>query len=422
VFGKNEGLPSLQANYGFGLSSLRTRDGRICFSMLTGLAVASPNNISVNELPPPVVIERVRLDGQTIAIPGDRQLLGDEISATNTLKSIHLLEIPPQWHELKIDFSALSFTSPENVRSRYQLEGYDQKWIETSQRSATYSRMPAGDYEFHVIACNNSGVWNQTGAVLHFRVLPFFWQTWWFRLGFVSASAIGLIALVYYVYVRRLRQRLFRLEQETAVQKDRARIAKDLHDDLGANLSQIAMLSELAQTDLAKPAQAHGHIDQIFRTARLLTRSLDEIVWAVNPRNDSLEEFVAHICQFTPELLRTAGIRPRLDMPMDLPPIKLAPNVRHQLYLAFKEALHNVIKHAGATEVQVRLEINAELISLSVEDNGRGFENNHLFKTDGDGLKNLRHRMEEIGGKFEQESAPTHGTRITFIAPANGKI
>ena len=95
--------------------------------------------------------------------------------------------------------------------------------------------------------------------------------------------------------------------------------------------------------------------------------------------------------------------------------------MRHQLYLAFKEALHNVIKHAGATEVRVQLEIDAELISLSVEDNGRGFEANHISQTEGDGLKNLRHRMEEIGGKFEQTSSPTHGTRITFIASAKGK-
>ena len=120
--------------------------------------------------------------------------------------------------------------------------------------------------------------------------------------------------MVYFISVRRFRQELKRLEQEAAVQKDRARIAKDLHDDLGASLSQIAMLSELAQTDLAKPAEARGHIDSIFRTARLLTRSLDEIVWAVNPRNDSLDGFVVHICQLAPELLRTAGIRPRLDM------------------------------------------------------------------------------------------------------------
>ena len=117
----------------------------------------------------------------------------------------------------------------------------------------------------------------------------------------------GVVGVVRYVSFRRLRLRLRRLEQETAVQKERARIAKDLHDDLGAHLSQIAMLSELAQTDFHKPEQAHGHIDLIFRTARSVTRSLDEIVWAVNPRNDSLDRFTAHLCTFAPEFLRAAG-------------------------------------------------------------------------------------------------------------------
>jgi ligand-binding sensor domain-containing protein len=421
VFGKNEGLPSLQANFGFGLPAIRTRDGRICFSMLTGLAVAYPDKIPLNKLPPPVIIERVRVDGQAIVLPGDSQLLGDEINATNFSQASEGLDIPPQHRELKIDFNALSFVSPENVRLRYQLEGYDQKWIETSQRNATYSRMPSGDYQFHVIACNNSGVWNESGSVLRFRVLPFFWQTWWFRLGLVSIFTVSLMLTVYFILVRRLRTKLLRLEQETAMQKDRARIAKDLHDDLGANLSQIAMLSELAQTDLDKPVQAHGHIDQIFRTARLLTRSLDEIVWAINPRNDSLDGFVAHICQFAPEFLRTAGIRPRLDMPMDLPPLKLEPNVRHQMYLALKEALHNVIKHSGATEVWVRLKIYGDTLALTVEDNGRGFETNGKPKAVGNGLMNFRYRMEEIGGKLEQHSEPEKGTCITFIASARGK-
>jgi len=347
--------------------------------------------------------------------------LGNELSLTNVPDLNHSLEIPPQHHELKIDFGALSFASPQNVQLKYQLEGYDQKWIETRQRSVSYSRMPAGNYRFRAIACNSSGVWNDTGAALSFTVLPFFWQTWWFRLGFVSAFTIGLVAVVYYISVRRFRQKLKRLEQEAAVQKDRARIAKDLHDDLGASLSQIAMLSELAQTDLAKPAEARGHIDSIFRTARLLTRSLDEIVWAVNPRNDSLDGFVVHVCQLAPELLRTAGIRPRLDMPMEVPPIKLPPNVRHQLYLALKEALHNVVKHANATEVWVRLEVARNSLILSVQDNGRGFEAGLAAKIGADGLMNLQHRMEEIGGRFEQQSEPDRGTRITFIAPLNGK-
>ena len=421
LFGKNEGLPSLQANFGFGIAAVRTRDGRICFSMLTGLAIVNPQTMQPNQLPPPIVIKRMSVDGRKLRIPGANELLASDPPAAVTRMPEQPLEVPPQHRELKIDFSVLSFKAPQNIRTRYQLEGYDSRWADTVQRSANYSQLPAGKYRFHVTACNDSGVWNEHGATLDFVVRPFYWQTWWFRLGLAGAFTVSLIGMGWYASFRRLRRTLFRLEQESAVQKDRARIAKDLHDDLGAHLSQIAMLSELAQSDLDKPALAHGHLDQIFQAARLITRSLDEIVWAVNPRNDTLDRFVAHVCQFAPEYLRAAGIRSRLDMPIELPPVKLAANVRHHLYLGLKEALHNVIKHAGATEVWLRLELTADTITLVVEDNGRGFKTPSSPGLGADGLVNLRHRMEEIGGELRQESASDRGTRITFIAPLHGK-
>ncbi|HWD18255.1 MAG TPA: two-component regulator propeller domain-containing protein [Verrucomicrobiae bacterium] len=404
LYGKNEGAPSLQANFGFGLAAVRTRDDRICFSMLTGLAVVHPGRIRFNDIPPPVLIERVSLDGRPLAPRGAGPL-----------------DLPQRQRDLKIDFNALSFTAPENVRLRYQLEGYDPKPIETAQRSVTYSRLPIGRYRFHVTACNNSGVWNTAGAALNFVVEPLFWQTWWFRAAVIAACAGLTIAVVRYISFRRLREKLLRLEQESAVQKDRARIAKDLHDDLGAHLSHIAMLSELAQTDFEKPPQARGHLDQIFQTARLLTRSLDEIVWAVNPRNDTLDRFVAHVCQFAPEFLRAAGLRSRLDMPMELPPVELAASVRHQLYLGLKEALHNIVKHARATEVWLRLAVRDGAVIVVIEDDGRGFDAAAAPEPGEDGLINLRHRMEEIGGHFEKQSKPAQGTRLIFTAPIDGK-
>jgi len=420
LFGKNEGLPSLQANFGYWPSAVKMQDGRIGLSMLTGLAVVAPDKVSFNKVPPPVLIESVRVDNQEMDFPGHNQLLESELATSNAVPSKHTLEISPQYRELEIDFDALTFTAPQNVRLRYQLMGYDRQPVETTHRSVTYSQVPPGHYQFRVTACNNSGIWNQTGAAISFIVKPFFWQTWWFRVGASLTFTASLIAIIYYISLRRLHRKLWHLEQESAVQKDRARIAKDLHDDLGAHLSQIAMLSELAQTDLEKPAQARTHIDEIFRTARLITRSLDEIIWEVSPKNDTLDRFVGHVCQFAPEFLRTAGIRCRLDMPMDLPSVQLSANVRHQLYLSFKESLHNIVKHANATEVWLRLAMASNAIIFTVEDNGRGFETNTVPKNGEDGLINLRYRMEEIGGHFEQISKPGSGTRITFTAPING--
>jgi len=150
---------------------------------------------------------------------------------------------------------------------------------------------------------------------------------------------------------------------------------------------------------------------------RQIIKSLDEIVWAVNPRNDSLDRFTAHLCTFAPDFLRAAGISCRLDVPMDLPTALLPANVRHHLYLGFKEALHNVVKHAGATEVWLRLKLDPKQLTLVIEDNGRGFQPGAKAAAGEDGLVNLAQRMSEIGGSFEQQSEPGRGTRTVLIAP-----
>jgi len=146
---------------------------------------------------------------------------------------------------------------------QHRLEGWDDAWSEPKlERNVVLPRLPAGRYEFQVAARNAAGVWNRTGATLRFEVEPFLWQRWWFQLAAVLGFTGVVVAIVRYASYRRLRQRLLRLEQETALQRDRARIAHDLHDDLGANLTQIALLSELAQNDFEKPAAARGHLDR----------------------------------------------------------------------------------------------------------------------------------------------------------------
>ncbi len=418
ILSRSDGLPSEQCMRGFS-AGLKTRSGLLHFSTDRGIVIVDPRHQQTNAFPLAVWLEKVLVDGTVFHSriqPGNHSLTPAGQTARMTRREP--LKIPPGKRRLEFHYTGLSLGAPENVRFRYQLEGLDDHWIEAGrERSAFYSLLPSGQYRFHVTACDNSGIWNEQGAVLGFEVEPFFWQTWWFRLVLIGVLVTSVVAAVRYVSFRRLRLRLRLLEQEAAVEKDRARIAKDLHDDLGAHLSQIAMLSELAQSDFNKPAQARGHIDLIFRTARSVTRSLDEIVWAVNPRNDSLDRFTAHLCTFAPEFLRAAGISCRLDVPLELPTAPLPANVRHHLYLAFKEALHNVLKHAGASEVWLRLKVSPRELTLVIEDNGRGFQRGAGTATGEDGLVNLGQRMSEIGGHFEQHSEPGRGTRTVLVAP-----
>jgi len=400
-FGRDEGLPNLQGSFGYSPGGARSRDGRIWFPTRTGLAVVNPLYAAASQVPPPVLIELLAVDGQ----PATKDPAGRFI-------------LPPAFHRLNVEFTAPTFVAPENVRFRYRLENWDNDWNEGgTRRIATYSRLPAGEYAFSVIACNNAGVWNTNAATMAFSVSPFMWERWPVRLAGLGGFTIGVIALVRYVSFRRLVRRLSRLEHESSLQRERSRIAQDLHDDIGASLNHIALLSELAQKDFEKPLQAREHLDHIFRNARKVVRSLDEIVWTVNPKNYTLDVFVAYLCSYAPEYLHAAGLRCRLDVPLEVPAVPLPSEVGHHLYLAVKETLHNIVKHAGATEVWLRLRLEAGTIALTVEDNGCGFKPGCQRAPGADGLGNLTRRLGEIGGSCQQRSEVGKGAACTFTVP-----
>jgi ligand-binding sensor domain-containing protein/signal transduction histidine kinase len=415
VYGRDEALPNLQASYGFGPGVLRSRDGRIWIPMLTGLAMVRPEHLPADRTPPPVIIERVLMDGQELAVPPAKM---NPLVQSSRSRSSAMLRLPPGHRKLEFEFTALGFIAPENIRFRHRLDGLDEAWVEGgTERAVSYSRLPAGDYRFRVAACNNVGVWTEQDVGLTFAVTPFYWQTWWFRLGVGGLVLAAFGWSIRWFEKRKMRRRMESLERQHAIERERMRIARDLHDEMGANLTQIALLSELAQSDFAKPEQAKGHMDEVFRTAQSLTRSLDGIVWAVNPVNDTLEHFVAHLCTFAPAFLQSAGVSCRLDVPEELPAILLPAGVRHHLHLSIKESLHNIAKHAQATEVWLRLQLTPGNLIVILEDNGRGFQPALDAVPGADGLGNLRQRMKEIGGSIEQRSQSGCGTVTTLIAP-----
>jgi signal transduction histidine kinase/ligand-binding sensor domain-containing protein len=400
-FGRDDGLPNMQGSFGYGPGAARSQDGRLYFPMRTGLAVVNPLRTRSDTVPPPVLIERVAVDGRLALIDDHDRFV-----------------LPSGYHRLDVEFTEPTFVAPENVRFRYRIEGWDEGWNEGgTHRSATYSRLPAGDYTFCVTACNNSGIWNAKQTTFALTVPPSIWERWPVRAAILAVFTFCVIAAVRFVSFRRMASRLARLEQETSLHRERSRIAQDLHDDIGASLTHIALLSELAQNNFDKPTQAKEHIDEIFRSARTVVRSLDEIVWTVNPKNDTLDVFVAYLCTYAPDYLRSANIRCRLDVPLDVPAIPLASEVGHHLYLAAKETLHNIVKHAGATEVWLRLRLGADTMTLTIEDNGCGFDPDGCRAPDADGVGNLNRRLAEIHGKFEQHSEAGKGTVITFTVP-----
>ena len=288
-------------------------------------------------------------------------------------------------------------------------------------REASYTYLPPGEYRFRVQALTETGEGTGEMTSLAITVAPRFWRTSWFLGGTLVVAVGTLVAGVRYLTWRKVQWRLQVLERQRAVERERARIARDLHDDLGASLTQIALLSELANADLAQPELARTHLNQIFATAGGLARQLNEIVWAINPANDTLEQFTSYICKFAQHYLSLVGIRCRLDFPDFVPNYPLPAPERHNLFLATKEALHNIVKHAQAGQVWLRLKLDADVLTLLVEDDGKGCDAEAVSVTlpgvAGDGLSNMKKRMEQIGGRFTKHNRSGGGTTVRLVLP-----
>lgn len=412
TYGKGDGMPTLECSGGFQPASARTADGRFWFPTSKGLVVIDPNDAKANQLPPPVVIENVRVENRSIG---------------RSAGSNAPVLVPAGQQRFEFRYTALTFIAPEKIQFRYRLEGLEPEWVEAgAKRVVNYSYVAPGDYTFRVIACNSDGVWNETGASFAFTVQPHIWQRWWFRVFEILAAATLLVGIVLLISRRRLKLKLERYERQHAIERERSRIAQDIHDNLGASLTRISLLSQSAYSELDNPPQAATQLDRIYSTSRELTRAMDEIVWAVNPQHDTLDSLASYLGKFAQDFVGPLHIRCRLDVPVQLPSWPVTAEVRHNLFLAFKEALHNVVKHAAATEIYISLSTSDNVFTLTLRDNGKGFVPETVLKNratrpdadrfaGGNGLLNMQQRLEKLAGRFEIESEPGKGTTIQFV-------
>jgi signal transduction histidine kinase/ligand-binding sensor domain-containing protein len=395
-YGRHDGLPALEFCDGYQPGCWRGAGGRLWFTTVRGVVWVDPAEMTANSIPPRVLIEELRVDGELVTATDGKLIL------------------PPGRKQFDFRFTALSFDAGDRARFRYRLEGFNSDWEDAeTRRVAQYRNLEPGDYSFQVVACNSQGFWNPTPATIRFQVQPFFYQTWWFKAAAGAAMIGGISLAVRRAVTRKYRRKLSQLQQQHAIERDRARIAKDIHDDIGAGLTQITLLTELARRE---PDQMDAHLEHITHSARQLTRAMDEIVWAVDPQHDTFEGMMDYISAFTEDFLYTAGIRCRLDLPLALPAMRVDAELRYNLFLALKEALNNVVKHAKAAEVWLRLRLEPGSFTLVVEDNGRGMAAAAGPGADriasGSGLVNLRKRLAAVGGRCEIHSAPGRGTRV----------
>ena len=397
TYGKAEGLESIVCGGMATPSVWKTADDRLCFTTTKGLAIIDTRNLRSELSPPLVRVEQFDLDRKPMPLPVSGELI-----------------VPPNHGELEFHYTALDLRAPEKCRFKYKLDDVDPDWIDVgTYRVAHYNNVRPGRYRFHVMACNKDGVWNQQGISISLLLRPHFWQNWWFR-SLAAAALVGAGGgIVRFITRQKVRQKLALLEMQHSLERERARISRDIHDDLGATLTQITLLSELAQREASQPPKVSLYTAQISQTARELVQTFDEIVWAVTPRNDSLPLVTGYILQYAEKFFAGTPLRCRFDSPEEWPDLSLSAETRHHLFLAAKEAMNNVARHSGATQVWVRWKLMDGALQLCIEDNGNGFAAGPRAPF-GNGLANMKKRMEEIGGEFELTSIPGAGTNIRF--------
>jgi signal transduction histidine kinase len=422
VYKQKDGLLGLQASFDTSPNAFRDKDGALFFAMQSGVATLYPDAIADDPLPPKVVLDRVLANGKVVALYG---AIGEALPGTNAASLFELgqagadLHLPSGRRQVEFRFTAPAFTMPESIRFKYQLQGLDKEWIEAgARRSALYSQLAPGHYTFQVIACNRDGVWNEQGASLDVTVPPFWWETAWFRMlaALLLLGSVGGIAR-YWEY-RKMRLKVERAEHKGAVERERARIARDLHDEIGAKLTRLSLLGAMADEDAEeeKWGCSRKAIQEMTGTAREAHRAFDEIVWSVNPRNDTVRSLSHYICKHAGEFFSGTAVTCRCRLPEAMSDQSLLPQHRYQLFLAVKEGLNNILKHACATQVEVAVTLPPGGMCVELADNGRGFDT-ELADRQGNGLRNMVERMKMAGGSLSLTSRPTQGTRLVFTMP-----
>ena len=404
VYDESEGLSTRGLTGGSQAGIGRTPDGLLWFATDRGLARIDPR-ISPPAAPlPPVIIETIRIDGS-------------EVPATRTGVSLSL-ELEPGARRVEIDYTGLSLTAPHRSLFRYKLDGADENWsVAGTRRTAYFSYLRPGSYTFRVQSYSAEGS-GGPDAVLNLNLKPHFWETGWFT-SLAVALTLGIVAgTVFWVSRTRYRRKLEKIEQLQAIERDRTRIAHDIHDEIGSGLTQLSILSHWSPAGDTKDPETTERLREIEGTVREMTAAIDEIVWAVNPRHDSLESVVSYFAGVVQDFARRVGLQCQLNVPFDLDHLEITAERRHDLYLVLKEALNNVAKHAAASEVTFSVRSDADGFVFRLEDNGHGFpkaaDQPKPLAPDGVGLESMRQRITKLGGSLNCTNRAEGGAVVVF--------
>ncbi len=380
--------------------STRLADGQLLFPDYEGIAMLNPRNVRTRSLTPTVLVESVKAEGKQLAPARD----GEYRVSSNARR-------------FEFDYTAPDLALAQHLRFRYKLEGLDHDWVEAgAQNVAYYSQLKPGPYKFLVMVGGSDGAWHGPGRALNFHVVPRLWELRWIQV-LASALLIGLlVGGIAWAQRRKLRLKVERLEMQQALENERRRIARDLHDELGARLTATALQGELALQNVTIHDSARSEMSLITRRVRQLIGAVDEVVWTTDPQNDSLSNVVAFLCDHVEQFLAPTGIGYRLEVTQDLPVLSLAAQTRRNLLMAVKEALNNGVRHAGAKTIKLSIRVEPGRLIVEISDDGHGFELAEA-RAGGKGLSNIKGRMQLIKGQAEIKSSVGDGTTVVLSIP-----
>jgi signal transduction histidine kinase/ligand-binding sensor domain-containing protein len=396
VFDSADGVRSLEDPFGYTPHVAKSLDGRLWFLPSDGASIIDPRHIPFNKRRPPVQIETVKVNGKDVPAAE-----GMALSHRN--------------NDLEIHYTALSLAIPERVRFRYMLEGKDADWQDAgTNRQAFYGGLAPREYRFRVKACNNDGVWNEAGAVWNFSIVPAYYQTLWFR-GLCVLAAAGLTWLLYRLRLRQMSARLDLLYNERL--GERARIARDLHDSLLQSLAGVSLqLHGIKKQAATAPEKTVSLIDHVREQVDLSFKEVRMKVWNLRSPGYEGQGVAATLREFTERI--GVATTARCGFTVSGPARPCPPEVEEELLRMAQEAINNAGKHAQANEIHIALEYGLSSLTLSIADDGCGFDLEEGYRKSGHwGLKNMQERAAQIRGKCTITTAVGQGTRIEISVP-----
>ena len=402
-----DGLQSNEYNTG---AFYQSKSGELFFGGVNGFNYFYPSNITINPHTPKIQLTEFKIFDEVINL--DTSIL---------LKKY--IELPYNKNTISFEFSALEFSNPKQNKYASKLEGLEDKWYYSSgMRQVRYSSLEPGIYTLYLKASNNDELWSAPTQIIKIKIKAPYWKTWWF-LSFIGIIILAFIYGVLRFFInRKLEKKLIALERRNEIEKIRNRISRDIHDDIGSGLTKISMISHLASLEIKDNKDINDKLQHLSKSARDLTERLQEIIWAMNPRNDDLKSLIAFLRAYAYEYFENSSIGIIIEFPNEIPDHPLNPDERRNLFLCFKEALNNILKHSEATEVCLKIEILQNVFHLWIVDNGKGINeeinqlNSQSFKN-GNGLNNMKKRLEEIGGNLNYINEKGNGLAIHIQFP-----